>query len=67
MRELEIHVVDGHIIVNLPLTRLTMTYKKCASDLVEDYLWTRDDGSNDFRVRAWLAASQKAREIGWID
>jgi hypothetical protein len=67
MNELELRVEDGHIIVNVPRTRLTMTYKRRASDLVEEPLWTRDEGSNDFRTRARHAACHKAREIGWID
>ena len=69
MNELELHVEGRHIIVNLRQSRLTVTYTKPSDTLciVEDPLWTRDDGSNEFRVRAWQAASHKAREIGWID
>jgi hypothetical protein len=73
MSELELHIQDAHIIVNLPDTRLTMTYQ-ASSDapwLVELPLWTGDDRNapislNEFRGRAWQAANKKARELGWI-
>jgi len=66
--ELEIHVEGGQIIVNRPHTRLTITYTKLshARCIIEDQSWTRDEGFEEFRVRAWQAASEKAREIGWI-
>lgn len=67
MYELQLLVVAGQIIVNMPQTRLTMTYMRAASDLVEEPLWTCDEGSNDFRTRARHAACHKAREIGWLD
>jgi hypothetical protein len=67
MNELEIRVAEGQIIVNMRRTRMTVTYKKGAAHLVEEPLWTRDEGSADFRARAWHAATHKAREIGWID
>ena len=74
MSELELHVHDAHIIVNMPETRLTMTYQTSAegaSGLVELPLWTGDDRNapislNEFRRRAWQAANNKARELGWI-
>ena len=66
--ELEIHVEGGQIIVNRPRTRLTITYIKpaYAPCIVEDPSWTRDEGWEEFRVSAWQAAREKAREIGWI-
>ena len=69
INELELHVEGRHIIVNLRRSRLTVTYTKRSNTpwLIEEPLWTRDDGSNEFRVRALQAASHKAREIGWID
>ena len=73
MSELELHVQDACIIVNLPETRLTVTYQASSSapGLVELPLWTRDDGKapislNEFRGRASQAANKKARELGWI-
>jgi hypothetical protein len=69
MNELELHVEGRHIIVNMPQTRLTVTYIRPSGTpcLVEEPLWTLDGGSTDFRARAWQAASNKARELGWID
>ena len=67
MKELELHIEEGRIVVNMRQTRLTMTYKKDPPGLIEEPLWTRDEGSSDFRAKAWHAASHKAREIGWID
>jgi hypothetical protein len=73
MSELEVHVVDQDIIVNLPGTRFTITYHR-SSDfpvLIEKAEWTRDDPEapinlSIFRARAWQAANDKARELGWI-
>ena len=56
MSELELHVHDEQIIVNMPETRLTMTYQ-ASSDapwLIELPFWTCDDRTapisvNDFR------------------
>ena len=66
--ELEIHVNGQQIIVNRRQSRLTMTYTKLSDRLciIEDPSWTRDDGSDEFRFRAWQADNEKAREIGWI-
>ena len=73
MSELELHVRDEQIIVNMPETRLTMAYQASSEvpGLVELPLWTCDDRTapisvNDFRGRAWQAAEKKARELGWI-
>ena len=73
MVELEIHVDEPHIIVNVRGTRLTITYHVSSdrNSLVEHPFWTGDDGNapislNEFRSSAWLAAEKKAHEIGWI-
>ena len=73
MSELELHVRDEQIIVNMPETRLTMTYQASSEvpGLVELPLWTCEDRTapisvDDFRGRAWQAAKKKARELGWI-
>ena len=73
MSELELHVHDEQIIVNMPETRLTMTYQASSEvpGLVELPLWTCEDRTapisvDDFRGRAWQAANKKARELGWI-
>jgi hypothetical protein len=71
--ELEVHVVDQDIIVNLPGTRFTITYTRTpdSPSLIEKGEWTRDDPEaeisiNIFRARAFQAAIAKARELGWI-
>ena len=67
-----IHValVDDAIIVTMPGTRYSITYRKGA----EPWLLA-SDGYDDsdfpsrkhtFRARAWTAANDKARELGWI-
>jgi hypothetical protein len=68
MTELELHVYEGQIIVNLPVIRLTMTFEVSlrAPGLLEHKFWTRDDGNAEFRRRALEAASTKARQLGWI-
>jgi hypothetical protein len=73
MVELEVHVVGERIIVNLPGARFTMTFEKDPDGpgIVERSHWTRDDPESPvpqqvFRARAWVAANEKARELGWI-
>jgi hypothetical protein len=73
MLELEVHVVEQDIIVNLPGTRCTITFEKSSDslDIVEKPAWTRGDPEaaiplQVFRARAWVAARAKARELGWI-
>jgi hypothetical protein len=73
MTELEVHVVEQDIIVNLPGTRFTITFQKSPDipGLIEKAEWTRDDPEAEinpsiFRARAWQAAVAKARELGWI-
>ena len=43
MGELELHVHDRDIIVNLPGTRLRVTYRVSLDKLVEHPLWTGED------------------------
>jgi hypothetical protein len=73
MSELEVHVVDENIIVNLPGTRCSITYKKMPDwpGLIERPEWTRGDPEaritlTIFRARAWQADNDKARELGAI-
>jgi hypothetical protein len=73
MAELEVHVVDQEIIVNLPGTRCTITFQMASDSpsLIEKPEWTRGDEQaaiplTVFRARAWVAANEKARELGWI-
>jgi hypothetical protein len=73
MIELEVHVVEQDIIVNLPGTRCTITFQKAPDSpgLFEKQEWTREDPESAiplhvFRARAWVVANDKARELGWI-
>jgi hypothetical protein len=71
MGELELHVDDRDIIVNLAGTRLTITYRVSSDDIVEHPFWTGEDRNapislKEFRESACQAARRKAREIGWI-
>jgi hypothetical protein len=73
MSELELFVDQDQIIVNMPDTRLTMTWKASPEPpwLVELPFWTHDDRSagvslNEFREMALQVATKKARELGWI-
>ena len=70
--DLDVQVVleDGAIIVTLPGTSFCVVYRKGADPwlLVSDI---RDDPNSPisrfiFRARAWTAANDKARELGWI-
>jgi hypothetical protein len=71
--ELEVHLVDQDIIVNLPGTRFSITYTRAPDfpGLIEKAEWTREDPEAEvnltiFRARAFQAAIAKARELGWI-
>jgi hypothetical protein len=67
---IHVAVVDDAITVTMPGTRYSITYRKgadpwlLASDIHDD----RDFPSRKFtfRARAWTAANDKARELGWI-
>jgi len=70
---LHIEVVDGEIVVTAPFTSYTVTYYKLAKSpqLLAKRIAIRDDpGSamtlSEFLARAWKAANDKARELGWI-
>jgi len=68
--DVQVAVEDGAIIVTLPGTSFCVVYRKGADPwlLVFDI---RDDPNSPiskytFRARAWVAANDKARELGWI-
>jgi hypothetical protein len=70
---LHIEVVDGEIVVTAPLTSYTVTYYKLPSSpqLLAKRIANRDDPTSamtlsEFLARAWKAANDKARELGWI-
>jgi len=68
--DVQVSVVNDAIVVTMPGTSYSVTYRKRdepwlhASDI-------RDDNDSPiskftFRARAWTAANDKARELGWI-
>jgi hypothetical protein len=68
--DVQVAVQDGAIIVTLPGTSFGVVYRKGADPwlLASDI---RDDPNSPiskftFRARAWIAANDKARELGWI-
>ena len=68
--DVQVAVEDGAIIVTLPGTSFCVVYRKGADPwlLVSNI---RDDPNSPiskytFRARAWVAANDKARELGWI-
>jgi hypothetical protein len=70
---LHIDVVDDEIIITLPFTHYTVTYYKSANSpgLLAKNFPKKDDScvpltQAEFLVRAWRAANDKARELGWI-
>jgi hypothetical protein len=70
---LRLDVVDDEIIVTLPFTDYTVTYYKPANSpqLLAKNFPREDDrripmSQSEFLARAWKAANDKARELGWI-
>ena len=68
-----IAVMDDEIIVSLPGTSYSVTYFKRANSpqLLAKRIADHDDSRvpltvSEFLVRAWKAANDKARELGWI-
>ena len=67
---IHVAVVGKAIIVTMPGTHYSVTYRKGAEPwlLSSDIRDDRDFPSRKFtfRARAWTAANDKARELGWI-
>ena len=70
---LHVEMQDGDIVVTLPYTRYTVTYYKAAKSpqLLAKRFPAKDDPRApmthaEFLARAWKAANDKARELGWI-
>ena len=70
---LHIEVSDHEIIITLPFTNYTVTYYKPPNSpgLLAKNFPKKDDfrvpfTQAEFLVRAWRAANDKARELGWI-
>ena len=71
MTDLHVEVQGDYIIITLPGTKLMVTYYKAGDppQLMAKSDWTDDDAPitlGAFRARAWLAANDKVRELGWI-
>jgi hypothetical protein len=71
---LHIDVVDDEIIVTLPFTIYTVTYYKPPNSpqLLAKNFPSKDDprvplSQAEFLARAWRVATDKARELGWIE
>ena len=70
--DVQVSVKDGAIIVSLPGTSFTVTYRKhpdapwlVASDIAEQR-GASTTQRFEFRARAFTVANDKARELGWI-
>jgi hypothetical protein len=71
--ELRIQVIDDELIVSLPQSSYAVTYYKPANSpqLLARRIPMEDDPRvpmtlSEFLGRAWWAANDKARELGWI-
>ncbi|MGB6439771.1 MAG: hypothetical protein WBE89_10660 [Methyloceanibacter sp.] len=71
--DLHVEVRGGEIIVTLPFSRYGVTYYKPANSpqLLARHISEEDDPNvsmtlSEFLAKAWRAANEKARELGWI-
>jgi hypothetical protein len=71
--QLRVEVLGDEIIVILPATSYGVTYYKPANSpqlLARNFLSKNDSRAPitqaEFLARAWHAANEKARELGWI-
>ena len=71
--KLDCQVRDDEIVVTLPGTTYTVTYYKPdrSPRLLARLISDKDDKRvaltlSEFLARAWQAANDKARELGWI-
>jgi hypothetical protein len=63
--------LDDAIVVTMPGTSYSVTYRKLDSSPWLFASNIRDDpdspvSRHTFRARAWIAANEKARDLGWI-
>jgi hypothetical protein len=72
VHEPKVEVRSGDIVITLPGTKFMVTYykPKDVPQLMPKSDWTDDPDApitlGAFRARAWIAARDKARELGWI-
>ena len=70
--ELKVELRGDDIVVTMPGTKFKVTYYKPIDmpQLLAKSDWTDDPDApvtlGAFRARAWLAANDKARQLGWI-
>jgi hypothetical protein len=70
--ELHVEIEDDEIVVTKPGTRYLLAYRKLIDQprLVLTRSWMGPTitapGISEFRAKAFQAAVQKARELGWI-
>jgi hypothetical protein len=72
--DLHVEVQGSDIIVTLPGTSYVVTYHRAAAFpqqlLSKSHSGREDQGApmteTEFHARAWRAATNKARELGWI-
>jgi hypothetical protein len=70
-QDLSVDVRDDEIIITLPGTKFMVTYQKPMGPrpMMAKSDWTDDPDASltlgAFRARAWIAATAKARELGW--
>jgi hypothetical protein len=70
--DLRVEVQGDYITITLPGTKFMVTYYKVNDppQLMPKSDWTDDPDApvtlGAFRARAWIAANDKARELGWI-
>jgi len=71
MPDLQVQVRDRDIIVSKPSIGLSMTYRKAPNGpMLEALDPIRGKLSNEelsFLVRAWKAAYERARSLGWLN
>jgi hypothetical protein len=71
VHDLKVKVRGGDIVITLPGTKFMVTYykPKDVPQLMSKSDWTDDPNVpvtlGEFRAKAWLAANDKARELGW--
>ena len=70
--DLHVEVRGDYIIITLPGTKFMVSYYKVGDppQVMTKSVWTDDPDApvtlGAFRARAWIAANDKARELGWI-
>jgi hypothetical protein len=71
-QDIHLEVQGDYITITLPGTKFMVTYYKAGDP---PQLMTKSDWTDDphapvtlgaFRAQAWIAANDKARELGWI-